>query len=285
MIPEMFQLHHKKYRGIGILVTCDYDLKLPASIKNANEMRETFKELGYDIHERQNARATKREIIKLLQDLSNYLKSYDGKLTNPDGRVKVIAVAFSGCGGPEESNTDKDSMSLLTWGGQNLSLKGEIMPLVVGNINRDVYKLPKLFFIDASRGKEDLKRGMDVGKAAIEDEGTHYIDSATIPDHKASGDMTEGLMDKAILENEGNYRIDYATIPDHKTTPDSVWMAELACKLRDVTMKDESLQNVAAHVKKSVQERGSSRIKQCDSIDRLITGPLYLHPDYSVPAL
>ena len=52
-------------------------------------------------------------------------------------------------------------------------------------------------------------------------------------------------------------------------------MTELACKLRDEKM--QSLQNVAAIVKKSVQQ-GGGPLKQCESIDRLITGPLYLHP-------
>ena len=45
----------------------------------------------------------------------------------------------------------------------------------------------------------------------------------------------------------------------------------MACKLRDEKM--QLLQNVAAIVKKSVQEGG----EQCESIDRLATGPLYLH--------
>lgn len=256
---ENFQLHFEQYRGIAILISCDYsrksDLELPTTKQNADEMRKTFQLLGYDIHERQNETATKREVMELLKDLSGYLSGYKEPLTNPDGREKVIAFAFSGRGGPDESAytaVDKDSMSLLTWDEQNLSLKGEVMPLIVSN--QHVYKIPKLFFIDASRGKEDLSKAMDMYKASVED--------------------------------EGNYRIDYATIPDHQTSPDSNWMSELACKLRDVTMKNESLQNIAAHVKRSVQEQDSSGTRQCDSIDRLVTGPLYLHPaaEYRVPA-
>lgn len=228
-------------------------MELSATKQNADEMRKTFQLLGYDIHERRNETATKCEIMQLLKDLSGYLSTYKEPLTNPDGREKVIAFAFSGHGGPDESTysgVDKDSMSLFTWEKLTLSLKGEIMPLLVGN--QRVYKIPKLFFIDASRGKEDLSKAIDMYKATVED--------------------------------EGNYRIDYATIPDHQTAPDSNWMSELACKLRDVTMKNESLQNVAAHVKRSVQEQDTSGIKQCDSIDRLVTGPLYLHPaaEYTV---
>ena len=232
----------KSMRGIGILVTCDYrgysgkcGLQLPATSIDADEMRLTFEKLGYDIHERRNENVTKDEINTLLADLCTYLQKYDGKLTNPDGSEKVIAFAFSGNGGPD-NNQDKDSISLLTYDGENLSLKGSIMR----NLIPHVFEIPKLFFIDASRGLQQMTK-------------------------------------KAAIEDEGNYRIDYSTIPDHVACSNGIkWMAELACKLRDETLKRQSLQNVAAIVKKSVQKGGL--LQQCESIDRLITGPLYLHP-------
>ena len=63
-------------RGIAILVTCDYrgkhGLELPATDTDADEMRKTFKQLGYDIHERQNENATESEIINLLTALNKY---------------------------------------------------------------------------------------------------------------------------------------------------------------------------------------------------------------------
>ena len=231
-------------RGIGILVTCDYrgysgkcGLQLPATSIDANEMRQTFEKLGYDIHERRNENVTKDEINTLLADLRTYLQQYKGKLTNQDGSEKVTAFAFSGKGGPD-NNQDKDSISLLTYDGENLSLKGNIMRNLIG-IPR-VFEIPKLFFIDASRGLQQMTK-------------------------------------KAAIEDEGNYRIDYSTIPDHVACSDGIkWMTELARKLHDEKLKRQSLQNVAAIVKKSVQEGGL--LQQCESIDRLITGPLYLHP-------
>ena len=226
-------------RGIAILVTCDYrgkqGLQLPATNSDADEMRNTFKQLGYDIHERQNENATESEIICLLKALCKYLIAYDTKLKNSDDSEKVIAFAFSGHGGPDDEK-DKDSVSLLTYDQKQLSLKGDIMKHVLGI--PCVFEIPKLFFIDANRG---LKTQTTIRKAAIED--------------------------------EGNYRIDYSTIPDNVACSTGIkWMTALACKLRDEKM--QSLQNVAAIVKKSVQEGG----EQCESIDRLITGPLYLHP-------
>ena len=87
------------------------------------------------------------------------------------------------------------------------------------------------------------------------------------------GLQTQTTIRKAAIEDEGNYCIEYSTIPDHVACSGGIkWMTELACKLHDEKM--QSLQNVAVIVKKSVQERG----EQCESIDRLITGPLYLHP-------
>ena len=40
---------------------------------HADEIRKTFKQLGYDIHERQNENATESEIINLLTALNKYL--------------------------------------------------------------------------------------------------------------------------------------------------------------------------------------------------------------------
>ena len=226
-------------RGIAILVTCDYGgkrLDLPATNRGSDEMRNTFEKLGYDIHERRNENATKDKIDTLLSDLYKYLQRYSGDTTNKDGSEKVIVFAFSGHGGPDKKNENKDSMSLLTHDEENLSLKGDIMSCLIGY----VFEIPRLFFIDASRGKEHLHR------------------------------MT---INKAIIQDEGNYRIDYSTIPDH--VAHSEWMTSLACTLRDE--KKQSIQNVAAIVKRSIQGEGRP-LKLCDSIDRLITGPLYLHP-------
>ena len=218
-------------RGIAILVTCNYSGKLPATNAGADEMRKTFEKLGYIIYERRNENATKCNIIKLVEDLSTYLKGYGTKpFKNSDGREKIIAFAFSGRGGPDDQH-DKDSMSLLTYDQQNLSLKEDILKPLVG-IPR-VLEIPKLFFIDASC--ELHQRPM-------------------------------------AFQDEGNYRIDYSIIPEYAARVK--WMPQLACKLREERM--ESVQDLAAIVKNSVQEEGGPR-QQCDSIDRLINGPLYLH--------
>ena len=69
------------------------------------------------------------------------------KLKNPDGSERVIAFAFSGDGGPDDEE-DKDSVSLLTYDQEKLSLKGDIpnssllMQVVDFNPKRLLGKLP-----------------------------------------------------------------------------------------------------------------------------------------------
>ena len=240
-------------RGIAILVTCDYGndstLKLPAtSIKrDADSMKETFQKLGYDIHEAHNK--SKDEIKTLLEDLYKYLKQYKGTPINQDGSEKVIAFAFSGHGLPDDmSFIDKNSMTLITYDRGHLSLKGDVMSHIGVN---SVYQIPKLFFIDACRGIMELRYKSSTAKAAIEVEGNYRIEFATVPDHKAYATSGEG----------------------------SKWMPEMARHLRD--MKNESLQNIAATVRKTINDqnrRDNDDLQLCESRDRLATGPLYLYP-------
>ena len=71
MLMSFFLLQFKLefMQGIAILVTCDYrgkhGLELSANA-DADEMRQIFKQLEYDIHERQNENATESDIINLL---------------------------------------------------------------------------------------------------------------------------------------------------------------------------------------------------------------------------
>ena len=248
----MFDLDQS--RGIGLLVTCDYGnnpkLKLPAtSIKrDADSMKETFQKLGYDIHAVHNR--TKHEIITFLGRLYRYLQQYKGKLTNQDGSEKVIAFAFSGHGLPDEpsQNLDKNSMTLITYDGEYLSLREDVMSLISV---ASVCEIPKLFFIDACRGNMPLEYKPFSTAKALGVEGNYRIEFATIPGYRAFSTFDEG----------------------------SRWMPEMARHLRD--MKNESLQNIAATVRKAIHDknrRGNSDLQLCESRDRLATGPLYLYP-------
>ena len=125
--------------------------------------------------------------------------------------------------------------------GQELDVKCEIVkPLTE---HKAVDDIPKLFFIDACRvGKSDPK-------------------------------------EKSYFENAlaGNIRFDYATIPRRvaRAKPSgSIWMPKFACALRT---QNDCLQVVAARVKKEVHDNPDDVSQQCESVDRLNTGPLYLN--------
>ena len=214
-------------------------------------MREMFQRLDYDIHEAYNK--TKDEIqTDLLEKLYHYLHQYEGEPTNADGSEKVIVFVFSGHGIPDDTcYIDKNSMTMITYDGGHLSLKGEVMSQI--SVGR-VYKIPKLFFIDACRGTMQLRYKTEEPPTA-----------------------------KAALEVEGNYRIDFATVPGHKaystSKEGSKWMPEMARHLLE--MNGESLQNISATVRKTISDQnreGKRDLQLCESRDRLATGPLYLFP-------
>ena len=118
-----------------------------------------------------------------------------------------------------------------------------------------MYRIPKLFLIDACRGRSSLQ--------------TKSKDGETVK-------SVEEYLEKGFVHIEGNYRIDYATIPDHVSyafPSGSTWMPELACALRE---DDDSFQNIADKVKRIVNERPGKK-QQCESYSRLNTGPLYLN--------
>ena len=191
-------------------------------------MRRTFEEFGYSIHQLQNERATENLIKDLLEDVSQSLGQYTGK---------VIVFAFSGHG----TNYDR----LLTNDGKLISLKKDIIDPILNYSRTDI---PKLFFIDACRGSDELK--------------LKYVD-------QSGGDVPKFIEDyeKGFRRLEVNYRIDYATIPDHVSYAgryESKWMPRLARKLRET---DDTLQNIAADVKKEVYQTDSRQ--QCETLDRL----------------
>ena len=169
---------------------------MPSTNGDADEMRKTFEQFDYDIHQLKNGAATEHAITALLKQASDYLSRYGGPKKNKDGEKKVIIFAFSGHG--DSCGTSDDQIK--SNDGQLLSLRENVrLPLVTHPNVRDI---PKLFFIDACRGSDHLKKK---------------------------------VLEKGYSEVETNFRIDYATIPDHKAyggTYTSVWMPVLARKLR-----------------------------------------------------
>ena len=173
-------------RGLAILINCDYRgtpnfRPLPGTDKDAKEMKETFEQFEYDIHQLLNEQATLSNIKELLKQIGKYLKRYNGAAKNHDGSTKVIVFAFSGHG----SNPNL----LITNDGQSLFLKDVMEPLVDPKISL-VHDIPKLFMIDACRGSGKLSTSDD-GVGAVQ--GNYRLDFATLRDQMAGADDDESV--------------------------------------------------------------------------------------------
>jgi hypothetical protein len=226
-------------RGLAVLVTCDYvnsplkEEHLPGTEMDFTKMKAAFDQFGYNVHTLQNSEATVNAVDDLMNRISSELKHHgqDSCTCNE----KVIVFAFSGHG-------DKDE--ILLHDGQ-VSLFGDILQYFRAD-NDYVFDIPKLFFINACRGKNELKKSM---------------------------------ARKDVMEEEGNYRFDYATIPDCVSYEETKWMVKLAEMLVHPVEGNDSLQNISAKVKKQVVNSGTEKVQlqQCESLDRLSTGPLNLY--------
>ena len=168
-----------------------------------------------------------------------------------EGREKVANFAFYGHG------CSKGQIEhLYTTDGKTLQFSDEIVyPLTK---HKGVKHVPKLFFIDTCRGGEVLTKG-----------------AAAAPDDQVakSGKV---YFEKGAQHVLGNYHIAYATIPHHESYVDSSgsrWMAKLARALRK---RNDSYQNIVAIVNDQVNREVCDQEQQCESIERLNTGPLYL---------
>ena len=170
----------------------------------------------------------------------------------------MIMFAFSGHG------TNEDELEqIFAYDGQTLDIKEEIvLPLTR---HKAVADIPKLFFVDACRGEMSL-----VSKGAARGGAADTTKSAS----------DQQYFEKGVQHVEGNYRIDYATIPEHVSyanSAGSIWLPVLARALRE---ENDSFQNIADNIKKQVYQRLGTKKQQCESVNRLNTGALYLQKRY-----
>lgn len=180
-----------------MLVTCNYMNKnssaytaLKVTKADAEEMKATFEQFDYDIKLLMNENATKCAVTALLEQLSDYLKDYSGDIWNDNGRRKVIICAFSGHGNERQIVTN-DCKPLL--------LDTFMNPLV--NVSTDI---PKLFIMNVY-----CERKLMNVRCASSIDGNYRIDSAIIPDPKASGSNEISWMPKvarALRERDDSYQ-------------------------------------------------------------------------------
>ena len=224
------------------MVTCDYEANpnqttLLGTREDAKEMKKTFECLDYAITQLHNP--TKAKIQRELGKVSRQLTKYKG-----DIQSKVIIFAFSGHG-CSESQREK----IIANDGEKLDVSDEIvLPLVA---HKDVEETPKLFFIDACRGTDEVVR-MKGGKGNKQSDEVYFS--------------------KLFEHVEGNYRIDYSTIPDHVSylkEDGSIWMSKLARALRE---EDDSVQHITTTVRGEVRKelkKNGMKPQLCNSDCRL----------------
>ena len=221
--------------------------------EDAREMRETFTQLGYVIHEMHNP--TKKQMVAQVKEISNELGKY--KIPKEEEGEKVIIFAFSGHG------DSRGQIELLCANdGDMIDFHDEIV--LHYTKHPGLKYVPKLFFIDACRGGQILvsKKG---GKKVSKSDSTKYTD--------------EVYYAKGVEYTEANYCIAYATIPYHVSYASkngSIWMPKLARALRE--MKD-SFQNIAATVMKEVRDSTNVNPQQCSMVNQLNCGPLRLQKE------
>ena len=236
--PQLqFHLHDQKKRGLAVLVTCDYKGtadELFGTDSDAQEMRTTFEQFNYDIIQLQNEQATKDAVTALVQQLSLYMQQYTGATHNGDGKVKAIIFAFAGHG--------MDRNRIIANDGKELALREIVEPLVKRErIGDTCDEIPKLFLIDACRGREVLR-----------------------------------VREKSDVTNiNGNFRMDYATIQGYVVSDEHTWMSPLARMLRNPSMCDETYQNVVAKVNKEVYKKEKRQRPQV--VDQLNVGTFGLY--------
>ena len=202
----------QKKRGIVVLITLDYKDSCVKRILHqadldAKEMKTTFNKLNYDIIQLQNKEATKLAITTTLRQLSHYLSQYNAHT------IKSLVFAFSGHG--------DGNGKLICHDGRILSLKSDILPYFVSH--RNIYNIPKLFFIDACRGDREL---------------TMNYRKITINACRKICEFIKAIIYQVVGENktlshkEENFLIAYSTIDGH-VSREGRWMRNLAKRIRN----------------------------------------------------
>ena len=184
-------------------MTSDYQRSrqdvLSGTTSDGEIMKEVLELLNIQVILLQNERARKRNVRGVLQQLSDHLNSIpeDANIAN-----KVLIFAFAGHG---DYHNHYD-VKLTADNDKDLFLWKEIMPPFVEDHPAHIFKVPKLFFIDACRGGQRLPVADANQNTARTKQDTH--------------------------KDVGNFLIAYSTIRGYVSDDDNTWMKGLADKIR-----------------------------------------------------
>ena len=236
--------------GLAVIVTNEYK-KFPRDHllgmkKDGQAMENAFgRGLGFATLWKPNISSEKMKV--LVKSVVKYFQD------NPPPEHYVVAFVFSGHGNEGDLLLGEDD--------GDVHLDGEIVkPLAeehkLGNI-------PKLFFIDACRGENELKPDVKTKKMAQE-----------------------------LITAKGNYYVAYSTIPKHvaymkpgDATSGSAWMQILAKNLQESSESvSDIVETTSSELWKMYEKHPEIRTwQQPESVSRLHCGPVYLRPKADSP--
>lgn len=279
-------------RGLAIIVTNDYNgtsSPLPHTHDDGREMEKVFNELKFVTHwERNVTRIQHQQII-------DGITESDHPYSN--GYYKCITYVFSGHGGEE------GSLSLQDGGVVNL-----VKDVIEKLSELRLAHIPKLFFIDACRGSEEVTLVNETKYAGPEN--SYNVSPSPLPQRRRSALKRIAQIPKLLFRRKriyrlggidgaevspsplqfreilallkGNFLIAYATIDMRVSYTDvtgrgSAWMQILASELRKPGV---SVNDATAMTRKRLVEayrkEEKPKLQQPETVDRLNGGPLYL---------
>lgn len=241
---------HPTTNGLAVIVTIDLDEGHTATKKDGESLKDTFSSLNFSTFWFRNVHKT--EIKGIINNIKG--AAYPPELS---GKFKCIVFAFSGHGGENDVLVAQDN--------EKFNLSTDIVnPLIEC---KKIAHIPKLFFIDACRGKLTVQTTPAAGAGG--------------QCQKCMPTTTPLDLGKLITALQGNYLIAYATLP-HKVSlakkdQGSTWMQLLAKELKT----DDTVQNILERVKaalfeKYVSVRKEKNLQQPETLSRLVCGPLNL---------
>ena len=199
---------------------------LNGTTEDGKLMTAAFKFLKFATLWRQNT--TGHELMQLLSELSryrNYPQSY-----------KCIAFVFSGHG--------LDANHLYMQDGSLITVN-DIVEALLPKRAPQIGSIPKLFFIDACRGKRALSN-----------------EAVVVPRHGGSTEKVQEILQRGASDEtlhvppKGNFLVAYSTMPDYQSYEvkgkGGVWMTSLAERL---CTSSDSVQDILSEVNKDLMRK------------------------------
>ena len=217
--------------GLAVIISNDYGTTpglqvLSGTTEDGKRMTSAFKFLKFATLWRQNA--TGHELMQLLSELScyrNYPQSY-----------KCIALVFSGHG--------LDANHLYMQDGSLIKVNNVVEALLPKQAPQ-IGSIPKLFFIDACRGKRVLSN-----------------EAVVVPRHSGITEKVQEILQRGASDEtlhvppKGNFLVAYSTMPDYQSYEvkgkGGVWMTSLAERL---CTSSDSVQDILSEVNKDLMRK------------------------------